>query len=501
MPAEITMPQLSDTMSEGTLIKWLAKEGDEVNEGDVIAEVETDKANMEMEAFEGGTVVVLAVKEGDKVKVGERIAVLATAGEDVEQVRKQFAAGAKPKKAEAASDAEQTKKAGTGRGSQTEAEQAGSIEGASSHETEMGRGPLEEGRRKARRSMSADDREEEPKDLTRQAATFKAKERAREDETAATTATATREAPSRAPARTGNGRGGRGRLRISPLAQRMAEDLGVDVEHVDGSGPNGRIVQQDILAFSRQERPAGKAPAARAPARADAGRSETIELNRMRQTIATRMQQSKQQVPHFYETIDVDMEALVALRTTLNKQLEKQDIKLSISDFVNKAVAAALVRHPAVNAHFDAKNNRIVRYSDVHLGIAVAVPDGLIVPVLRSIDQMGLKGIREKSVDLAERARGGRLKRDELSGATFTVSTLGNWGIRDFSAIINPPEVGILAIGAAEKRPVVRGDQIVARTMMSLTLSVDHRGVDGATAADFLRTLKNVLEEPGMMLV
>jgi pyruvate dehydrogenase E2 component (dihydrolipoamide acetyltransferase) len=220
----------------------------------------------------------------------------------------------------------------------------------------------------------------------------------------------------------------------------------------------------------------------------------------MRATIALRLQQSKQQVPHFYETIDVDMESTASVREKLNKQLEPQKIRLSISDFVNKAIASALQLHPAVNAHFNSQKNEITRFGDVNLGIAVAVPDGLIVPVLRSIDQMGLKEIRQRSADLADRARAGKLKQDELSGATFTVSTLGAYGIREFSAIINPPEVGILAVGAAEKRAVVRGDQIVPRTMMSCTLSVDHRAVDGATAAEFMRTLKGMLEEPGMML-
>jgi len=206
-------------------------------------------------------------------------------------------------------------------------------------------------------------------------------------------------------------------------------------------------------------------------------------------------------VPHFYVTVDVDVEAVMALRAGMNKALEPEGIKLSLNDFVSKAAATALLRHPAVNAHF--AGDSIVRFGDVHLGIAVAIPDGLIVPVIRSADQMGLRELQQRTAELAKKARATppRLKEDEMKGATFTISNLGMYGVRDFAAIINPPSVAILAVAGAEKRAVVRGEQIVARTMMSLTLSVDHRAVDGATAAEFLRTLKGMLEEPGMMLV
>jgi pyruvate dehydrogenase E2 component (dihydrolipoamide acetyltransferase) len=222
----------------------------------------------------------------------------------------------------------------------------------------------------------------------------------------------------------------------------------------------------------------------------------------MRTAIAAALQRSKQNVPHFYETIDVDVEELTRLRERLNQRLEKEKIRLSIGDFVTLALARALKLHPQLNATFDAQNNEITRYGDVNLGIAVALPDGLIVPVLRGVDQMGLKEIRQRSVDIVDRARAQRLKQDELRGATFTVSNLGAYGVREFMAIINPPEVAILAVGAAEKQAVVRGnDQIVPRTMMTLTLSADHRVVDGATAAEFLRTLRGLLEEPASQLL
>jgi pyruvate dehydrogenase E2 component (dihydrolipoamide acetyltransferase) len=237
------------------------------------------------------------------------------------------------------------------------------------------------------------------------------------------------------------------------------------------------------------------------PARVARGQTDVVPLSKMRSAIAAGLQRSKQNVPHFYETVDVDVEALSSLRGRLNEQLQAENVKLSVSDFVYKAVAAALLRHPAVNAHFNADKGEIVRFGDVHLGIAVAVPDGLIVPVMRGVDQMGLREIRVRSADLVKRAQALRLKQDEMRGATFTISNLGMYGIREFSAIINPPEVGILAVGAAEKRAVVRGDAIVARATMTLTLSADHRAVDGAVAAEFLQTLKAMLEEPAMMLV
>jgi pyruvate dehydrogenase E2 component (dihydrolipoamide acetyltransferase) len=221
----------------------------------------------------------------------------------------------------------------------------------------------------------------------------------------------------------------------------------------------------------------------------------------MRAAIAAALLRSKQTIPHFYETIDIDVEPLTQLRSRLNAQLEKENIRLSLADFINQAVVFALGKHPALNARFNPESNEITRYGDVNLGIAVAVPDGLIVPILRAVNHMGLKEIRQRSSDLIERARAQKLRREEQTEGTFTISSLGGYGIREFSAIINPPEVAILAVGAAEKRPVCKGDQIVPRTMLTVTLSADHRVVDGATAAEFLATLKSTLEEPGTMLL
>jgi pyruvate dehydrogenase E2 component (dihydrolipoamide acetyltransferase) len=415
MSAEITMPQLSDTMSEGLVVKWRKKEGEPVKQGEVVAEVETDKATMEMESFDAGTLAKILVAEGQKVSVGKPIAVLATGKESVEEVRQRYAAGTPAPAAVAAPAAAPA--------------------------------------------------------------------------VAATTSVAAPKAPAPAVVTVAPPEDAHRPVRVSPLARRIAADRGVDLTQLQGSGPGGRIIQRDVEAAV--SRPA-------LPVRAGTGRSQVVELTKMRLAIARNLLASKQSIPHFYETIDVDVEELSALRAGMNKQLEKQKLRVSLGDFVTRALAMALLDHPALNATFDGE--RVTRWSDVHLGIAVAINEGLIVPVLRNADQMDVKEIRHRTTDLVERARLQKLKQNEMRGATFTVSNLGTHGLKEFSAIINPPEVAILAVGAAEKRPAVRGEKIEARLMMTLTLSADHRVVDGATAAAFLRTLKSLLEEPGMLV-
>jgi pyruvate dehydrogenase E2 component (dihydrolipoamide acetyltransferase) len=224
-------------------------------------------------------------------------------------------------------------------------------------------------------------------------------------------------------------------------------------------------------------------------------------MSKMRSAIAAQLLKSKQSIPHYYETIDVDLEDLVALRQRMNAALEQDQIRLSLADFIVKGVVSSLLRYPALNARFDAAKNEVTRYSEVNLGLAVAVPDGLIVPILRGVSHMGLRDIRSKSADLIERARQQKLRREEQTEGTFTISNLGAFGLREFSAIINPPEVAILAVGAAQKRAVVHEGSVVARTTVSLTLSCDHRVVDGAVAAAFLQTLRDTLQVPGMMLL
>jgi pyruvate dehydrogenase E2 component (dihydrolipoamide acetyltransferase) len=496
MPVEITMPQLSDTMTEGTVVKWHKKEGDKVRSGEEIVDVETDKATMPFEASESGTLAHIAVREGEKVPVGALIAVIATAKENAADVKK--GVGGPQKAAPAPAAAAPTSNAGQGRGgaSTSRPVPAGSKAAAAQGSPGSGRVPP-------------------PAPDSGSVATLEGASMGEVHEPDEVGHGATREAATAVPALPGshpgqgNGSGGGNGNRVfaSPLARRVAADKGVDLGQLSGmgSGPGGRIVQRDVLEFAGRAPAASDAkapaPAASLPQRVASGEKQVIPMTRMRAAIAAALQRSKQQIPHFYETVDVDVEALSGLRAKLNERLKAENVRLSLADFINKGVCAALAAHPAVNATFDEKKNEITRHGDVNLGIAVAIPDGLIVPVLRSANQMGLKELRQRSAELIERARAQRLKQDEGGGGTFTVSSLGTFGIREFSAIINPPQVAILAVGAAEKRAVVRGDAVVPRTMMTLTLSADHRVVDGATAAEFLQTLKAMLEEPGMMLV
>lgn len=426
MPIEITMPQLSDTMTRGTLVKWLAKEGETVKAQQIIAEVETDKATMEMETFDAGVIAYLATQEGDQIAVGGLLAVLAKPGENPADVKKQYSNGAaKPAATKAPVEAEKLVAAPSSSGS-----------------APVATAPV-----------------------------------------ASSPTTASR-------------------IRVSPLASRIAAENKVDLSTLQGSGPAGRIVQKDVLAaIANPQSGVVGVPSETLSQAAPTIPAAPVAMTKMRAAIAAALQRSKRNIPHFYETLDIDLEALVQLRTRINTKLEKEKVRLSLADFIHKAVATALLKHPAVNSHFIEDKNEIVPHNSVNLGIAVSIPDGLIVPVLRNIETMGLKEIRRKSVDLIERARAQRLKRDESSGATFSVTNLGGYGVREFSAIINPPEVGILAIGAAEQRPVVRDGQIVVRTILSVTLSCDHRVVDGAVAAEFLVTLKSLLEEPGLLLV
>jgi len=451
MATEITMPQLSDTMTEGTLVKWLVKEGDSVKAGQIVAEVETDKATMEMESFETGTLAQIVAKEGAKVPVGGAIALVTKAGEKLEAKKPAAATPERKPPAKAAAVADR----------------------AEGGEAESPANDPHQGKVDATAVIDHPPHDNGPV----------------------------------------NGQGER--IVSSPLARRVAADLGVDLVSIKGSGPNGRIVQADVFAAAeaKKSKPAPQEaapasgskpakPAPQLPARVASGQTEQITLNKMRQTIANRLQQSKQSIPHFYETIDIDMTAAVLLRKKLLELYEKKEgIRISIGDVVAKAVAATLKAVPQMNATFDEKSSTVTRYGDVNLGMAVALPDGLIVPVLRNIDQMGIKEIRVRSADIVDRARAQKLKREEMSGATFTVSNLGLMGIREFSAIVNPPEVGILAIGASEDKAVVRGGQVVIRNMMTVTLSCDHRVIDGAVAANFLVTLKGFLEEPATMLV
>jgi pyruvate dehydrogenase E2 component (dihydrolipoamide acetyltransferase) len=302
--------------------------------------------------------------------------------------------------------------------------------------------------------------------------------------------------------------GSGGRVKSSPLARKVAAAAAIDLSRVKGTGPGGRVIRRDVETYLETRggtptqqpaaRPAPAVAAARVPG-AEPRATQRIPHTRMRKTIAARMLEAKKSAPEIHVTVDIRVDQLVAIRERLNQQLAAEKIKLSLGDFVTKAASLALRRHPGVNASFEP--DAIVRHGAVNIGIAVALEGGLIVPVLQNADQLGLREIRIQSEALATAARNNKLVPEQMTGATFTISNLGMYGVRQFDAILNPPEVAILAVSAAEKRPIVVGDALAVGTMMTVTITADHRAVDGAMAAEFLRTLKGLLEEPAAMLL
>ena len=413
MAKYIEMPKLADTMTEGTVVKWLIKDGDKISTGDEVAEVETDKATMGMETFDSGIVHRILVPAGQKVPCGTPIAIILTKGEV--------------------------------------APADGSM-------------PVVAGAKAA----------------------------------AAAPVTA---APAAAPvaAKSASAVDSGARIKASPLAKKVATAAGVSLVGVEGTGPGGRIIARDVPAAGSS---APAAPAAKAVASTPAGEGDQkIALSGMRRVIAERLLTSKTTIPHFYLTIEIDAAPLMAFRAAANAASEGSGgPKLTVNDFVLKAVVVAATRVPAVNASF--AGDCIIQYGSVHLSVAVSVDDGLVTPVIRDAQKKSLREISEGVKDLATRARSKKLKPDEYSGGTITVSNLGAYGIEDFCAIINPPQAMIIAIGAVVKKPVVgAGDQIVVGQRMKITLSGDHRVVDGAVAATYLGELKKLVESPALMLL
>jgi pyruvate dehydrogenase E2 component (dihydrolipoamide acetyltransferase) len=419
--AEVIMPRLSDTMEEGTLAAWLKQPGDQVQRGDLLAEIETDKATMELESFEEGVLQQILVKEGETVPIGQPIALIDSGD----------GAAAVPAAAAAAP---------------TPAEEASKLETAPEVEAP-----------------------------------------------AAPQAAAT---PAAAPSAAGEP------VKASPMARAIARDQGIDLSSVAGSGPGGRVVKADVEALAagdggRAAPAAAPAPAAQAPAAAQPAAGdddEEIPLSNMRKTVARRLVESMQQAPHFYLTIQVQVDALLALRAELNQRLADQGIKLSVNDLLIKACAVTLQTHPDINVSW--AGDKILRHRRIHVGIAVAVDGGLIVPVVRDTDHKSVSQISKDAKALIDKARAGKLRPDDYTGGTFTISNLGMFGIDQFTAVINPPEAAILAVGTTSEEPVVRDGQLATRQRMKLTLSIDHRALDGATGAQFLADLKATLEEP-----
>lgn len=435
MATKVHMEALSPTMEEGQVVKWLKSEGDEVTNGEVLAEVETDKATMELTARGSGLLRKVLVEEGGTAPVGRVIAVIGEEDEDIsELVEEAEGDGAAPPEEE-------------GKEEDTGAEAAGKQDGDEEDEPEAG-------------AESAEGRQA-------------AGERAEGDR--------------------------RGRVKASPLARRLAEEAGIELSSIEGSGPGGRVVKRDVE--EAKEAAPTEAPAAPAPEPLElpGEEYEEVGVSQMRKAIAKRLTQSIAPVPHFFLTVEIDAGRLLEARARMNALLEERGEKVSVNDFVLKATAAALRRHPEVNAHWH--GDVIRRYNVVHLGVAVAVEDGLITPVIRHADRKGIARISRELKELAGRAREKKLKPEEYTGATFSVSNLGMFGIQEFTAVINPPEAGILAVGRAEEVPVAEEGEVAVRSRMKLTMSCDHRVVDGATGARFLQTLRAMLEEPGVMVV
>ncbi|MFW2349049.1 pyruvate dehydrogenase complex dihydrolipoamide acetyltransferase [Qipengyuania sp.] len=431
MPTPIKMPALSPTMEEGTLAKWLVKPGDKVEAGDIMAEIETDKATMEFEAVDEGTIASIAVDEGTEgVKVGTVIAMLAEEGEDVDEAAKAAPAGDAPK--------EEAK-------SETASAQAEPVEAP---------------------------------------------------------------APTPAPAPIASAPKPSGdRIIASPLAKRIAEQKGIDLAGVTGSGPNGRIVKADVEGAQPGAAPAKAeaAPAAAAPARpATLGGDldapyEAQKLNNVRKVIARRLTEAKQTIPHIYLTVDVRLDALLKLRGELNKSLEADGVKLSVNDLLIKALARALQRVPKCNVSF--QGDELFQYSREDISVAVAAPSGLITPIIRDAGRKGLAQISTEMKELAGKAKDGKLQPQEFQGGTASLSNLGMFGTKQFDAVINPPQAMILAVGAGEQRPWVIDGALGVATVMSATGSFDHRAIDGADGAQFMQAFQQLVENPMGLVV
>ena len=438
MATEVKLPRLGQGMESGTIVKWLKGEGDPVKKREPLYELDTDKVTQEVEAEADGVLLKIVVDSGE-VEVGKTIAFIGEEGEEVSSDN----GGAPPQAAEAETGTAESDDAAV------EEEDEAETEGSS--------------------AAGMDD------------------QRARGQEAAAATAAAETAAVTEAPARTSDGR-----VKASPLARRLAREKGIDIATLQGSGPEGRIVAEDV------ERATVAAPTAQ-PARAAApsGEVEEVPLTSTRKTIARRLTEAWQ-APVFQLTVSADMTRSLELRERLVGRLREGEAKPTLGDLLTKVVAAALVRHPAVNAHFS--GDRILRFPYAHVGIAVAAPNGLIVPVIRDADRKTIAEIAADRADLVSRARDGKLQRGDLEDGTFTISNLGPFGIEQFVAVLNPPQAAILAVGSTEERPVASGGEVVVRPMMTMTITCDHRAIDGADGADFLRTVKELLEEPALAL-
>jgi len=432
MATKVIMPKLSPTMEEGQLSRWLKKEGDKVSMGEPLAEIDTDKATMEMQALANGVLRKILISEGESAPLGQLIAVIGEPNEDIASVLAEAPAAAAPKPQE--------------------------------QEQEQVKAPEQPAPAPQAKAAAASAQPQPTVDNGRPK-----------------------------PAATDSGR-----MIVSPLAARMAAEAGIDLRSLQGSGPGGRIIKKDIEAALSQPKAEAAAPLHLVPTpQVGASGYRDEPATEIRKVIAKRLVTSLGPIPHFFLTTDIEMDRAAEMRRGINAL--DPDLKISINDIIIKVTAAALMQHPQVNASFQEKIVRYYEHADI--GVAVAIEDGLITPVVRAADQKSLSQIAAEVRELAERARSRRLKPEEYMGATFSISNLGMFGIDEFTAVINPPEGGILAIGAMTPKPVVRDNEIVIRQMMRVTMSCDHRIIDGATGAKFLQTFKKILENPLYLVV
>jgi pyruvate dehydrogenase E2 component (dihydrolipoamide acetyltransferase) len=422
--SQVTLPRLGQGMESGVIVKWLKSEGEEVQKGDPLYELDTEKVTQEVEADSSGVLLKILANEGEEIEVGKAIAVIGEAGEDIS------------------------------------AESDDSAEGEAGDPTEVTDEAAEEGQPAPERGgdrepgRQSDEPAPEPQ----------------------------------VPEQQQNG----GRVKASPLARRIAKERGIDLSLLRGTGPEGRIVAEDVE--RAQVSPTAEAAAAAAAA---PGEVEVVKLNQMRKTIARRMTEAWE-APAFQISMSADMTASIRLREALLERVEEGGVRPTYSDILTKVVGLALMRHRDMNAHFAGDEVRL--FPTANIGIAVAIPHGLVVPVIRSCQAKTIAEIAAARADIVERTRGGKLRSEDLEDGTFTISNLGMYGVERFTAVLNPPQAGILAVGAIEERAVVEEGELEIQPRMDLTLTVDHRSVDGATASDFLRTVKSFLEEPGLAL-
>ncbi|HEX3254814.1 MAG TPA: dihydrolipoamide acetyltransferase family protein [Gaiellaceae bacterium] len=428
MSSQVTLPRLGQGMESGTIVRWFKSEGESVEKGEPLYELDTEKVTQEVEAESSGVLIKILAGEGEEIEVGKAIAVIGQDGEEAADESGDSAVGEAEDPTEVAEDE-----------------------------------PQEEGE-------PAPAREEE-------------RERVREE---------TPEGPSEPEQRAPSPNGGR--VKASPLARRIARERGIELSSLRGTGPEGRIVAEDVERASASGR---AAPVAAPGAPAPSGEVEVVKLNQMRKTIARRMTEAWE-APAFQITMSADMSASVRLRETLLARVREGEVRPTYSDILTKVVALALMRHRDVNAHF--AGDSVQLFPTANIGIAVAVPHGLVVPVIQSCERRSIPEIAAARADIVSRTREGKLRNEDLEGGTFTISNLGMYGVERFSAVLNPPQAGILAVGAIEERAVVVDGDLEIRPRMDMTLTIDHRSVDGATASEFLATVKSFLEEPGLAL-